>query len=121
MNDSRHDGVGAGDQSEQLRSQDTMSSRMPEITRTLRGCGVARVVASYEHPLCLLAFLDSKDDAMSPPCSPSAIREVTDLFASLASRRLSGIPAARGGRGTFDWNLVRDSLTHEHTLTYKGL
>lgn len=121
MNDSRHDAVGAGDQPEQGRSQDTMSARLPQITRTLRACGVARVVASYEHPFCLVGFLDAKDEAISPPCSPSALREVTDLFASLASSRLSGIPAARGGRGAFDWNLVRDSLTHEHTLTYKGL
>jgi len=113
--------VGAGNQSEQGSTQDTMSARMPQITRTLRACGVVRVIASYKHPFCVLVFLDSKDEAMSPPCSPSEIRAVTDLFASLASRRLSEIPEARGGRGTFDWDLARDSLTHGHVLTYKGL
>jgi hypothetical protein len=101
---------------------DTMAARLPDVVRTLRNGGVVRVVATYGGAFCGMAFLNKEADAIHPPCWPAMAREIVQVFESLVIKR----SPIKGGtyhemRGTFKWDLSRDTLTHEHTVVHHGL
>lgn len=107
--------------SAQRPNGDTMAVRLPEVVRTLRTAGVVRVVTTYAGALCAMAFLNKEAETIHPPCSPAMVREIVQVFESLVIKRAQPKGACQEMRGTIEWDLQQDSLTHEHTAIYRGL
>jgi hypothetical protein len=128
MNTQTHNNSSRSNHSDVLRavsthrpSDDTMSARLPATVRVLRDAGVVRVIVTYGGALCAVAFLNKEADAINPPCSPATTREIVQVFESLVIKRSPPQGTYHEMRGAFEWDLLRDTLTHEHTVIHYGL
>lgn len=100
---------------------DTMAARLPEVGRALRTEGIVRVVATYGGAFCAMAFLTKEADAIQPPCSPAMAGEIVQVFESLVIKRTPPKGTYHEMHGIFEWDLSRDTLTHEYTVIHHGL
>lgn len=107
------------DSSVQETRTQRMSRKMPGIAATLKREQVAYVRVIYqgqwdsgrvEDPLFYRAdgsLLERRLMAIAP-------RELSMFFRELLELRYPGWSNAEGSRGEFEWELIRDELTHVH-------
>lgn len=104
--------------SEETRTQ-RMSRKMPAIAAALRREQVAYVRVIYqgqwdsgrvEDPL----FYRADGSLLSRQLIGVAARELSMFFRELLELRYPGWSNSEGSHGEFEWELIRDELTHIH-------
>jgi hypothetical protein len=63
-------------------------------------------------------YLTGAGTLFDPALPTSVRRELSASFADLLDLRFPRWANAEGARGEFEWNLVRDTLEHSHSLRY---
>jgi hypothetical protein len=106
--------------SREERSQMTqMAHRMPGVAAALRRSNVAYVRIAYDgawdagrvsDPL----FYSENLVLFNPTLSSKTYRALSLFFRELLETRHPGWQNAEGSRGEFEWELVRDQVTHIH-------
>ena len=106
------------DGSEHSQTQ-RMSQRMPAVAAALRRSNVAYVRITYggawesgrvSDPL----FYSANLVLFNPTVKSLTCRTISLFFRELLEVRYPGWQNAEGSRGEFEWELVRDQLTHIH-------
>jgi hypothetical protein len=100
---------------------DTMSTRLPDITRVLKAKGVHTAMASYTGSMLALIFLDANEMPMLVEMPYRYTIEIAEVFRSLLRKRHPSALTSSTECGSLDWNLWRDTLEHQHTVTHYGL
>jgi hypothetical protein len=100
---------------------DTMATRLPEVTRLLKARGVRTVIASYGGPMIALVFVDANEMPMLVDILYRHTVEIAEVFRSLLKSRHPSTLTSLAECGTFEWDLCRDTLEHQHTVTHRGL
>lgn len=102
-------------------SGDTMATRLPEVVRALRQEGVHHVIASYGGSRIAVAYLGHDHKLLAIRPNESHILHIVEVFRSVLKRRYPAAFENAGETGIFEWDLINDSLEHQHTITHRGL
>jgi hypothetical protein len=107
------------DASAERTQTERLSRRMPAVAAALRKSAVAYVRIAYDgawdagrvsDPL----FYSENLILFNPTINSRTHRAVSLFFRELLETRHPGWRNAEGSRGEFEWELVRDHLTHIH-------
>ncbi|MDY6948936.1 MAG: hypothetical protein SXG53_24850 [Pseudomonadota bacterium] len=114
----KHTSTAVDSSSEETRTQ-RMSRKMPAVAAALRREQVAYVRVIYqgqwdsgrvEDPL----FYRADGGLLNSRLIAVARRELSMFFRELLELRYPGWSNSEGSRGEFEWELIRDELTHVH-------
>ncbi len=97
---------------------------LPEAARQLKGIGVVRVEIYYDGcgdsgQIESIHYFDVNYTAVDPAGRVTITHDaLMDLFYDLIEVRHAGWENNDGAFGNFDWNLITDTLKHEHSERY---
>jgi len=100
-----------------------MSEVLPLIAQMLRSHGVLRVHARYDGKEIRFIFTGVDKHPLPKYTAVETALAITNALKVILERRYPGATKAEGVSGYFEWDLVADTLRHEHvvTVTHHGI
>lgn len=97
------------------------SSCLPQSAQALRQFGVTLIRAEYQKgELCIRAFGDQRG-ALTGSAAAMICLEIDQHLSLILRRRYPAHFEGDGSRSVFEWDLLTDTLKHEHTRVHHGL
>ncbi len=102
-------------------SGDTMATRLPEVVRALKQEGVDHVIASYGGSRIALAYLGHGKKLLAIRPKETQVLHIVEVLGSVLKRRYPAAFENADEGGVFEWDVMNDTLEHQHTITHRGV